>query len=194
LQIEKERKLALPLITAILDLHVWRFDLPSYVDLEVVVGTPNQYMCLDSAAAEAVNLLPSPGQVAVGSLHGLFARHCKTKLGPKTLERWLRQPLLDVDAINTRLNVVESLVGNARLRSLLRDTGLKSVPDVLPVLHKFQKGTAGLAEIFKLYLFSRSIASVSGSYLSLRRPVALSELTSASASASASVLCSSQRF
>lgn len=34
-------------------------------------------------------------------------------------------------------------------------------PDVLPVLHKLQKGTAGLAEFFKLYLFSRAIASVS---------------------------------
>lgn len=164
LEAERERRSCLTLLPALFDLQGWRNHWPEKTHLRLHCDTPTQCLCLDSAAAEAVNLFPSPSSHSqsggVDSLYTLFARYCRTKLGPKTLERWLRQPLLDVAQIEQRLDVVEALLHNPKLRSALRDSGLKSIPDVLPAISKMHKGSAGLTELFKLYLFSRAVSSV----------------------------------
>ena len=73
------------------------------------MGTLTQYMRLDSAASDAVNLFPKADEhFEFGSIFGVLNR-CKTAIGTKLLERWLRQPLLDIDEINARLNVVQAL-------------------------------------------------------------------------------------
>lgn len=160
--VERDRRTCLSLLSTLFDLQSWRHtsSFPPQTKLHLLCDSPLQCMCLDSAAAEAVNLLPQPGQPQVGSLFGLFARYLKTKLGLKTLERWLRQPLLEVAAIEKRLDVVQALLEQPLLRSQLRDNCLKSVPDVRPSLAKLQRGSGGLPELFKLYLFSRAISSV----------------------------------
>lgn len=51
------------------------------------LGSLTQYMRLDSAAVEAVNLLPRPDHPSqFGSLFGVLNR-CKTKMGQRLLER-----------------------------------------------------------------------------------------------------------
>ena len=119
----------------------------------------SSYMRLDSAAAEAVNLLPKPDHPsAFGSLYGVLNR-CKTKMGSRLLERWLRQPLLDPVAINQRLDIVEVLKENTLARTQLADGPLKASPDLDTVIAKMQRksGGAGLAEVYRLYVFTRSL-------------------------------------
>ena len=129
----------------------------------------SSFMRLDSAAAEAVNLLPKadhPSQF--GSLFGVLNR-CKTKMGARLLERWLRQPLLDPEAINKRLDIVEILKDNTFARNTLAEGPLKSSPDLDAVLAKMQRksGGAGLSEVYRLYVFTRTLPDLVTSLTSL---------------------------
>ena len=91
----------------------------------LVFGSLQTYMRLDSAAASAINLFPKPDDPsAYGSLFGILNR-CKTKMGTRLLDRWLRQPLLDCAEINRRLDIVELLKDSAKVRNILTDTALK---------------------------------------------------------------------
>jgi DNA mismatch repair protein MSH2 len=103
---------------------------------ELRLGSLTQFMRLDSAAAEAVNLLPKPDHPSqFGSIYGVLNR-CKTKMGARLLERWLRQPLIDVEEINRRLDTVEVLKNCSISRNKMNDGPLKGVPDLDAVIMK----------------------------------------------------------
>lgn len=124
---------------------------------DIRFGSLDTVMRLDSAAAEAVNLLPKPDHPSqYGSIYGVLNR-CKTKMGSRLLERWLRQPLVNVDDINNRLDIVEVLKDNTVLRNQLLDGPLKGIPDLDVISTKMQKKTAALAEVFRLYVFTRCL-------------------------------------
>ena len=54
---------------------------------DLTFGSLSQYMCLDSAASNAINLFPkSDDPSPFASLFGLLNR-CKTKMGQRLLER-----------------------------------------------------------------------------------------------------------
>ncbi|CAN0227500.1 unnamed protein product, partial [Ectocarpus sp. 13 AM-2016] len=77
--------------------------MPSYA---LVQGTLQKHLRLDSAAAAAVTLLPDPAAPhQYGSLFDVLNR-CKTKMGSRLLERWLRQPLTDKEEIERRHDMV----------------------------------------------------------------------------------------
>ena len=100
------------------------------------LGSLDKFMRLDSAAAEAINLLPKadhPSQF--GSVYGVLNR-CKTKMGSRLLERWLRQPLVDNVEINARLDTVEILKFSTVCRNKLCDGPLKNIPDLDNVVAK----------------------------------------------------------
>ena len=116
-------------------------------------GSLSQYMRLDSAAANAINLFPkSDDPSPYGSLYGLLNR-CRTKMGQRLLERsttslcslivlkspssWLRHPLLDLKEINNRLDIVELLTKSVLGRNRLVDGSLKGIPDVDLLLSKY---------------------------------------------------------
>ncbi|CAN0184702.1 unnamed protein product [Ascophyllum nodosum] len=122
-------------------------------------GTLQKHLRLDSAAAAAVMLLPDPtAPHEFGSLFNVLNR-CRTKVGSRLLERWLRQPLTDKDEIERRHDVVGFFKEEAGLRGSMRDGPLKSCPDLDSLKTKMQRRRAGLMEVFKLYLFSRSVIS-----------------------------------
>ena len=132
------------------------------VAYDLCYGSLQTHMRLDSAAADAINLLPKPDHPSqYGSLYGVLNR-CRTKLGSRLLNRWLRQPLLDVQEINSRLDAVQLLVGATQRRNELRDGPLRAVPDLEGVIAKMMhKSSAGLDELFRLYVFVRTIPSFS---------------------------------
>ncbi|KAL7548062.1 hypothetical protein ACHAWF_011348 [Thalassiosira exigua] len=95
-------------------------------------GTLDGCLKLDRTAAEAVHLMPPTGTGAslivggsagTNSLFGVLNR-CKTKMGSRTLEMWLRQPLVDLPSILRRQNAVARLVGDSVGLDRLRDEGL----------------------------------------------------------------------
>jgi len=101
----------------------------------IAPGTLNSHLALDRTAAEAIHLLPprsgsgaaliTGGNGGNNSLFGVL-NHCKTKMGSRTLEVWLRQPLLSLSAITRRQNAVSTLVTNSISRDRLREEGLNS--------------------------------------------------------------------
>lgn len=91
-----ERPLACSCLSA-LSQHAALSSLPASACHSLSFGSLAAFMRLDSAAAAAINLFPRPDDPSrLGSLLGLLDR-CRTKMGGRLLERWLRQPLLDCD-------------------------------------------------------------------------------------------------
>ena len=103
-------------------------------EYELVQGDISSHLTMDRTAMECINLLPPRhkgiSNVVVGGSHennsifGVLNR-CKTKMGVRMLEVWLRQPCVDFDTIMYRQNAVKKMVEEDGLgRDRLRDEGL----------------------------------------------------------------------
>ncbi len=87
----------------------------------------SEYMLLDEATRRNLELTESiRGGTAQGSLLGVLDATL-TPMGGRLLRKWLNQPLLDITAINARLDAVEAWYcdapARAELRQLLRGFG-----------------------------------------------------------------------
>ncbi|GAB2293835.1 MutS-like protein [Dionaea muscipula] len=111
----------------------------------------DNYMRLDSAAMKALNVLESKTDANKNfSLFGLMNRTCTAGMGKRMLHMWLKQPLLDVNEINSRLDLVQSFVEDTELRRDLRQH-LKRISDIERLsLHLLRK-RAGLQHVVKIY-------------------------------------------
>lgn len=86
--VETERPIAYGCLESLMQCLRLRDEEHQFGHCEFTLESLNTYMKLDSAAAEAVNLLPKPDHPSVfGSLYGILNR-CKTKMGPRMLERF----------------------------------------------------------------------------------------------------------
>ena len=101
-------------------------------------GVLSSHLVLDRTAAETIHLLPPPhagAAVVVGgsksnnSLYGIL-NHCKTNMGSRELMVWLRQPLVNLEAILRRQNAVAALVEDSLGRDRLRDEGLAGMSGI----------------------------------------------------------------
>lgn len=130
----------------------------------------SQYMKLDSSAIKALNLMPSGRDSAAAlsattlsstggassssvksmSLFGLLNR-CKTAAGTRLLGQWLKQPLMDVQEIESRHTLVETFVEDSFLRQTLQDDSLHSVPDIPRLARKLQRNSASLEDVVRIY-------------------------------------------
>ena len=73
----------------------------------------------------------------------------RTAMGTRMLRRWLESPLLDVIAIERRLDAVEELTKNFSLRSNLRDA-LREIHDFERLMMKIEVGTANAIDLIAL--------------------------------------------
>jgi DNA mismatch repair protein MSH2 len=89
------------------------------------------FLKLDRATFNALNIFPAPGSgsSATSSLFGLLNK-TKTRMGIRRLQLWLRQPLVDIDAIRARHDVVEALSSSARTRQTIQGARLNRIPDL----------------------------------------------------------------
>lgn len=103
-------------------------------EYELVSGELTSHLTMDRTAMECINLLPQRhagiSNVVVGgsesnnSLFGVL-NQCKTKMGVRMLEMWLRQPCVDYKTIMYRQSAVHKMVDVDGLgRDRLRDEGL----------------------------------------------------------------------
>lgn len=119
----------------------------------------NQFMKLDNSVLKALNIMRSTHENKNQSLYGLLDI-CKTKIGSRKLEEWIRQPLLDVEEIETRLDLVEAFIEDPILRDKFRNGFLKKVPDLDSILKRFQRMKGSLKDAVKLYEFVNSLEAV----------------------------------
>lgn len=154
---ESERELAYPAIDCLVQRLSLLDDVDAFGTYDFVLSSLEVFMKLDSAAVDALCLLPKPDLPSqYGSVFGVLNR-CRTKMGARLLDRWIRQPLIDHIEVNKRLDLVEVLKNSTVNRNRLVDGPLKAVPDVDSVIERILRKRAGLSEVYRLYLFFKTL-------------------------------------
>ncbi|MCJ1310033.1 MutS-like protein [Agyrium rufum] len=111
----------------------------------------SQYMKLDASALKALNLMPGPRDGSkTMSLYGLL-NHCKTPVGSRLLAQWLKQPLMNIEEIERRQQLVESFVMDTELRQTMQEEHLRSIPDLYRLAKRFQRKLASLEDVVRAY-------------------------------------------
>lgn len=111
----------------------------------------SQYMRLDASALKALNLMPGPRDGSKNmSLYGLL-NHCKTPVGSRLLAQWLKQPLMDLEEIEKRQQLVEAFVMDTELRQTMQEEHLRSLPDLYRLAKRFQRKLASLEDVVRAY-------------------------------------------
>ena len=111
----------------------------------------SQYMKLDASALKALNLMPGPRDGAkTMNLFGLL-NHCKTPVGSRLLAQWLKQPLMSLEEIERRQQLVESFVADTDLRQTMQEEHLRSIPDLYRLAKRFQRKMANLEDVVRAY-------------------------------------------
>lgn len=111
----------------------------------------SQYMKLDASALKALNLMPGPKDGSkTMNLYGLL-NHCKTPVGSRLLAQWLKQPLMNLEEIERRQQLVEAFVSDTDLRQSMQDDHLRSIPDLYRLAKKFQRKVANLEDVVRTY-------------------------------------------
>ncbi|EDR23128.1 hypothetical protein, conserved [Entamoeba dispar SAW760] len=72
-----------------------------------------------------------------------------TKIGEKMIKEWIRQPLIDKDKINKRLELVEGFYENSEIRLKIKNEELAIMPDLEKLIKGINK--SDLESIVKLY-------------------------------------------
>jgi DNA mismatch repair protein MSH2 len=145
-------------------------------EYELAAGDLTSFLLMDRTAMECINLLPSShdgisslligGTQSNNSIFGILNK-CKTKMGVRLLEMWLRQPSTDLKTILYRQSAVSKMVeddsvGRDRLRSegigSLRGVDLDTLCDKMDRFSDVSSGigatTKALECLYKLHQFA----------------------------------------
>ena len=116
------------------------------------------FLALDAGTIRHLALLPGDGVAREASLAGVFDV-TRTPMGARRLLGWLRQPLCRPDAINARLDAVETFVRNRS--SLSRLQGLLGVVrDLERLIAKVDSGRANARDLKALAVSLRPVPEI----------------------------------
>lgn len=141
-------------------------DSSNFGEYEIQSHDLHQFMRLDSSALRALNVMPSTRDGAkTMSLCGLL-NQCRTTAGFRLLTQWLKQPLMNLDEIKERHDLVEEFINNTILRSRIQDDLMQAVPDLSKIQRMFHGQKAKLEDVVRIY------------HLAIRLPEFVEELSS----------------
>ncbi|MDO8682698.1 MAG: DNA mismatch repair protein MutS [Armatimonadota bacterium] len=107
------------------------------------------FMFLDPAARRNLELVQSMSLDGRGSNLLSVLDKTRTAMGGRLLRKWIDQPLLEVGAIQARLDAVEYLFQNALIRAELRDT-LNDIGDLERLISRIASGSANARDLVDL--------------------------------------------
>ena len=122
--------------------------------------TTDGYMALSEATRRNLELTESDTNGRDGTLLSILNKTV-TAMGARLLRQRLTQPLLNRDAIDRRLDQVETLAGNARLRAELR-AALKGLPDLERLINRVLGGRATPRDVEQIGLGLAAVGRVRG--------------------------------
>jgi len=111
---------------------------------------PGEYMTMSAVAIRSLELFErrsvhsAPDAALIDVLD-----ETASAIGSRELEGWLRRPLVDRDAIEARLDAVEALVGDVRVRESLQGH-LREIHDVERLISKVSRGRANARDLRSL--------------------------------------------
>ena len=116
---------------------------------EINIYTDNQFMRLDITAARNLELCETMrSKSKKGSLLWVLDK-TRTAMGKRLIRNWVLQPLLNITAINSRLNAVDELVSNVILRGEIIEN-LYGIRDIERIMTKVVYGTANAKDLLNL--------------------------------------------
>lgn len=117
---------------------------------------PQQFMMVDAIARRTLEITESFDGSRERSLLGVIDSTL-TPMGSRLLRKWIEQPLIKKNEIESRLDAVEELYNQGRLRSWIRE-GLKSIGDMERIVGRCATGVASPKD---LLILKRALASIS---------------------------------
>lgn len=120
----------------------------------------SDYMILDSTTLRNLEVM---NNIHDGSTTGtLFEMMNKTitSMGSRLLQKWIQQPLLDVNMIKLRQNAVEEFFGNTFLRHTLKDQ-MMGVRDIERLISRIVYGNASARDLVSLKESLKAVPHIS---------------------------------
>jgi DNA mismatch repair protein MutS len=127
------------------------------------------FMTLDAAARRNLELTETlRAGTTQGSLLGILDQTL-TPMGGRLLRAWLHQPLLDLLALESRLNDVETLIAQTLLRADLR-RHLKGVSDLERLTNRVKQGLAQPRDLLAIHRTLGAVAQLAALKAQIHNP------------------------
>jgi DNA mismatch repair protein MutS len=126
---------------------------------EIKVYSASEFMVLDEITLRNLEILRNIRDRSKRGTLLEFLGHTCTPMGARTLAKWIQMPLISLDQIKRRLDVVEELINDSMLRSSLNNE-LKGISDLERLIGRISCRVATPKDLLALKLSLQKLPAV----------------------------------